>query len=456
MTEEQFIFTSKLKSRLLIIGAVGLLLLLIGIFTTGTGGGHDEGHALNDATSELLAEALPQDHPAEAAEEHAAEAEHATEGNAEAATAEHHEGYSWVQRLWVNLWINNIFFLGLGLLGVFFFAIQYVAQAGWSVGFTRIMMALGNWLPFAFVMLLVVFFLGGHTIFHWTHEGLYVEGGPEYDAIIAGKRGFLNTPFFLIRMVVFFGGWFGMFWMLKKNALAEDINGGTTYWHKMVTISAVFIVFFAVSSSVSAWDWVLSIDTHWFSTMFGWYVFASWFVSALAAITLIAVFLRDAGYLKIVNENHIHDLGKFVFAFSIFWTYIWFSQFLLIYYANIPEETIYFVERWQSDHYVGFFFVNILLNFVAPFLLLMTRDAKRHGIFLKLVCTIVLIGHWLDFYLMMTPGTLKENGAFGFFEIGLAMVYGVGFLFVVLSSLAKSPLIPKNHPMLEESLGHHI
>jgi hypothetical protein len=190
--------------------------------------------------------------------------------------------------------------------------------------------------------------------------------------------------------------------------------------------------------------------------MFGWYVFASWFVSGLAAITLVVVFLKEAGYLKVVNANHIHDLGKFVFAFSIFWTYIWFSQFLLIYYANIPEETFYFVERWKSDHYAPYFFINLILNFFFPFLMLMTRDAKRHIIFLKIVCFAVLFGHWIDFYLMVTPGTLKDNGGFGFLEIGLIMIYGSAFLFVVLSSLAKHPLIAKNHPMLEESLHHHI
>src|SRR5690606_34506629 len=216
------------------------------------------------------------------------------------------------------------------------------------------------------------------------------------------------------------------------------------------------IIIFAVTSSTSAWDWVLSIDTHWFSTMFGWYVFSSWFVSGLAAITLLVVLLKEAGYLKMVNSNHLHDLGKFVFAFSIFWAYIWFSQFLLIYYANIPEESIYFLERLSSDHYSMVFFVNLILNFFFPFLVLMTRDAKRQMIFLKIVCVVVLAGHWLDFYLMVTPGVLTVNGGFGFIEIGLALIYFSAFVFTVLTSLAKAPLVAKNHPMLEESIHHHI
>ena len=223
----------------------------------------------------------------------------------------------------------------------------------------------------------------------------------------------------------------------------------------MVKYSTIFIVFFAITSSTSAWDWTLSIDTHWFSTMYGWYNFASWFVSGLAAITLIVVLLRENGYIKIVSSEHLHDLGKFVFAFSIFWAYIWFGQFLLIYYANIPEESIYFLERLESDYYSPFFFVTLFLNFFFPFLVLMTRDSKRHTIFLKIVCTVVMVGQWLNFYLMITPGVLKENGGFGFIEIGTTMVYFAAFSYVVLQSLSKVPLVAKNHPMLEESIHHH-
>jgi hypothetical protein len=190
--------------------------------------------------------------------------------------------------------------------------------------------------------------------------------------------------------------------------------------------------------------------------MFGWYVFASWWVTGLAVITLIVANLKDAGYLKIVDSNHLHDLGKFIFAFSIFWTYIWFSQFLLIYYANIPEESVYFVERLTTSPYSWIFYANLILNFVLPFLLLMTRDAKRQISTLKLVCPIVIVGHWFDFFNMVTPGVMQENGGVGFLEIGVGLIFMAAYLLVVLGSLAKVPLIGKNHPMLQESLHHHI
>ncbi|MFY0654142.1 MAG: quinol:cytochrome C oxidoreductase [Cyclobacteriaceae bacterium] len=426
MSDEKYIFSGKAKKNLIITLIVGVVFAIAGAYLASSGGHH--GHEV---------------------------AEHAGHA-AEAAGGEHHETATWLKRLFANIWINNVFFTGLAIIGVFFVAIQYAAQAGWSAGLKRIPLAFGNWLPIAGVLMLVMFFISGHDLFHWTHEYLFDENDPRYDPIIAGKSWYLNIGFYYGRMIVFFGVWIAMFMFMKKRIFAEDIEGGTKHWFKLRSISAIFLVFFAYSSSMAAWDWVMSIDPHWFSTMFGWYVFASWWVSGLALIAFIAVLLKDKGYLKVVNENHLHDLGKFIWGFSIFWTYIWFSQFLLIYYANIPEESIYFVERLHSDTYVGYFFINLILNFFLPFLLLMTRQAKRHTRMLKVVCPIIIFGHWIDFFLMVTPGTMKDDGGFGLMEIGMILIYLSAFLFVALSSLAKQPLVAKNHPMLEESLHHHI
>ncbi|MCS4435087.1 quinol:cytochrome C oxidoreductase [Aquiflexum gelatinilyticum] len=420
--DQKFDFTAGLKKTIFTILIIGAVILTAGILTAALGGGHGDAHA---------------------------EGGHA---------------FHWYQRLYANLWINNVYFTGIAVIGVFFFAIQYAAQAGWSAPLLRIFLSFGYWLPFAGIIMIVSYAILGHDIFHWTHKELFDVNSPEYDKIIDGKGAFFFWPlekgtfpaFFIIRMVVFFAAWVLFFNKLRKLSYQEDLNPGNQTWFQIRKWSALFLVFFAVSSSVSAWDWVMSIDTHWFSTMFGWYVFASWFVAGLSAMTLVTVFLKERGYLEMVNENHIHDLGKFVFAFSIFWTYIWFSQFLLIYYANIPEESVYFIERLQSDVYSPFIFVNLVLNFFLPFLVLMTRDAKRHGIFLKLICSLIIIGHWFDFFLMVQPGTLGHNGGFGLMEVGMLLVFGSLVTYVVLNNLSKRNLIAKNHPMLEESYHHHI
>jgi len=421
IAEERLIIPKKTSNKFYLMIGLGLVLLVVGIFLT-----------MN------------------ASPEHGAHgAEHGGGG---------HHATTWVNRLFANLWLNNVYFTGIAVIGLFFTAVQYVAYAGWSVLIKRVLEALTYYLPIGGIIMIVVFFLGKHDLFHWTHEGLYVVGGPEYDSIIAGKAGYLNLTFYVIRMIAYFVAWCFFAWWLRKQSLAEDLNGGLTYYHKSINISAMFLVVFGVTSSMSAWDWVLSIDTHFFSTMFGWYVFASWFISGLAATTLTVIILKQAGYLKMVNSNHLHDLGKFVFAFSIFWTYIWFSQFMLIWYANIPEESVYFVERLSGyhGHYTWILFFNLFVNFAFPFLVLMTRDAKRQTIMLKIVCVVVLIGHWFDFYLMIMPGTMRGDSGFGFMELGTALTFLGMFLVAFSRGLTAASLVPVNHPFLEESIHHHV
>lgn len=445
--DERYEFSSTTKKHLGALLVLGVIATIIGLVLA-MNSGHVEagdGHALNVAADNLVASTN-------------VETIAADEGGAE------HSTPTWLKRLYVTLWQNNVFFAGLSLIGVVWLAIQYAAQAGWSSGFKRVPEAMGYWLPFAGILMVILYFLAGHDLFHWSHPDVYVEGGSNFDAIINGKKAFFFWPasdhpgfpvFWFARLVIFFMVWYWMFTKIRKLSLQEDEIGGHTPFLKMRSLSAIFLVIFAVTSSIAAWDWVMSIDTHWFSTMLGWYVFASWWVAGIAMITFLVVWLKDKGLLEVVNHNHLHDLGKFIFAFSIFWTYIWFSQFLLIYYANIPEESIYFVER-VTTHYKPIFYLNLFLNFVFPFLFLMTRDSKRHRVFLKIVCIVVIFGHWLDFFLMVTPGTMQYDGSFGFMEIGVTMIFLSMFLFVVLNNLAKVPLIAKNHPMLEESLHHHI
>ena len=436
--KERFEFTQSAKKTLLFVLVSGVVLSLLGTYQLINA---DHGH--NDTSDLVESTTYVNDGYSNI------DKSNSTDGD-------YHPPFHWYQRIYSNIWINILYFMGISISAIFFVAIQYVSQAGWSAGIIRVPLAIGRWLPIGGILMIVAFLVTNHDIFHWTHDYLYDPEDPRYDYIIAGKQAYLNFPFYISRMIIFIGVWYLFYRLILKHTIIEDKEGGDSSWKNLFTISTIFVVFYAFSQSVAAWDWVLSIDTHWFSTMFGWYVFASWWVSALALTTYMIILLKDNGYLSIINHSVIHDLGKFVFAFSVFWTYIWFSQFLLIYYANIPEETIYFVERLESDFYFPFFVVNIIFNFFFPFLFLMTRASKRYTRFLKIACPVVLFGHFIDFYLMVTPGVLKSNGGFGFLEIGILMIFLSGFLFVVLNGLTKLPLVAKNHPMLEESLHHDI
>lgn len=458
--EEKYVFQSKTKTWLIILGIVGIVFLAGGLIFDTSGGGHheaagggEEHHAAAEVSKTMVASA-----------EVAAEPQQHEEHTAAAEGGEHHGSPHWLKRLYASLWHNSVFFAGIGIIGLFWVAVQFAAQAGWSAPLNRIPLAMGSWIPVAGILMLVLWFVVKADVFHWTHSYLYEKGGDHYDKILDNKAVLWYLPlengsfpiFYIFRLVLFFGLWYMFFVWIRKEMLSEDINGGTRHWMTARKFSAIFLVIFAVSSSIAAWDWVMSIDPHWFSTMMGWYVFASWWVTGLAVITLIVAALKDAGYLKQVNANHLHDLGKFVFAFSIFWTYIWFSQFMLIYYANIPEETVYFILRKTVAPWNWVFYTNLIMNFVLPFLLFMPRDSKRQTSMLKVVCPIVIVGHWFDFYLMVTPGVMKNEGVFGFVELGLFLIFAAAFLFVTLTALARYPLVAKQHPMMGEALNHHI
>jgi hypothetical protein len=348
-------------------------------------------------------------------------------------------------RTWATLLHNNFYFTAIALCGTFFVAVQYIAQAGWAVGIKRIPEAMGGFLKYGMLGMILIFIFGHHDLYHWTHHELYDPASPSYDQILAGKQGFLNIPFYLIRMVAYAAIWVGFTYVLRKHSIREDEEGGLLSYRKSVTLGAVFIVLFAITSSTSAWDFIMSIDSHWYSTLFGWYTFAGLFVSGLSMMCLLILFLRSKGYM-----DHV----KFMFAFSVFWTYLWFSQFMLIWYANIPEEVVYYQVRWE--YFKKLWVANLIINFCAPLLILMTRDSKRQTSILWVAGIIILAGHWLDVYLMVTPGVLGKDWHIGFIELGTLVGYLGLFIRVTLGELTKAYLVPRNHPMLQESMHHHI
>lgn len=362
-------------------------------------------------------------------------------------------------RVWANLLVNGYFFMGISLLATFFMALQYVAEVAWSVAVKRVYEAVSSYLPVgATVMFLVLLAgqLGAHHLYHWMDAETLDPNSPKYDAVIAGKHGYFTPWFFWLRTIAYLVVWSLYQRMFIKNSIEQDLQGGTSIHFKTMGKAAGFMVFFAVTSSTSAWDWMMSLDIHWFSTMYGWYAFSGMWISAMITIILFVLFLKRKGYLEQVNESHIHDLGKWVFAVSFLWSYLWFMQFMLIWYTDIPEEIIYFKERLHDFGYMGLMWTVFFMNFVFPMVLLMSRDAKRNYFFLTFVGCIIFVGHWLDVFMMVMPATVNGHWHLGWIEIGMALGFLGLLLFVIHRALAKSPLMIQKHPYLDETLHHHI
>ena len=361
---------------------------------------------------------------------------------------------------WTSLIFNNYFFLGISIFAVFFVALQHVAEAGWSTVIKRVPEAIMTFLPYAcavMIFIVIAAMLHWNHIYHWMEEGIMTEGAPNYDKIIAGKEAYLNPIFFLVRSIIYVVVWIYCAKRLRDISLQGDLEGGIgeNSYNKGITVSAWFIVFFAVSSSMASWDWIMSIDTHWFSTLFGWYIFSEWSAIGFTTILLFCLFLKKQGYLQDLNDSIIHDLGKWVFAFSVVWTYMWFSQFMLIWYANIPEEVTYFMERIELSNYRFLFWFSAAINFVVPTIVLMSRDAKRNTNFLIVASVVILIGHWINSYLLFAPGTLHDHGHLGLTDLGMGLGFLGLFFYVVFRSLTTRPLSVKHHPFLEESKHLH-
>jgi hypothetical protein len=362
-------------------------------------------------------------------------------------------------RFWASLLQNSVYFLLVVNASMFFICATTLAWGGWQMAFRRVPEAISACVPvigvITFVVLMVVVFGGNHEIYHWT-DGEHVK----HDEILLAKSGFLNKGFFTVWSFITIAGWSWLGWKMRQLSRSIDdepisVEEGKKYIWNNTVWAAVYAVLFAltVMSSIP-WLWLMSIDAHWYSTMYSWYTFASSFVAGMALITLYVVFLKNNNYLEHTNTEHLHDLGTFMFAFSVFWTYLWYSQFMLIWYANIPEETTYFEPRMQGAYRV-IFFLNLIINFLAPLLLLMRRGAKRNYGTITMVAALIIFGHWLDFYQMVFPGPSRDHVPFMLVDLGIGLGFVGLIMFLTGRALAKAPLLARNHPFVKESLIHH-
>lgn len=355
---------------------------------------------------------------------------------------------------WVDFTVSNLYFVTMAASAIFFLALTGVTQASWLTPYKRIPEAMTKYLPVSFITMAIGYF-GLHTVYEWTHKDVVMA-----DPILSQKVAWLNEPRFLITMALILIVW--MILARKLRAKSEEMDdkvNGVTAAHSAVGLSAISIILFSLTICVAAFDWIMSVEPHWFSTIFGVYVFAGAFVAGISFVALAVLFLRDNGYFEnIITDDHLHDIAKWMFAMSVFWAYIWVSQYLLIWYANIPEETEYYVLR--HHHWNGVFFFNLIINFIVPFFALMTRAAKRSATRVKIVAFVLLFGHFVDLYLMVAPKVFEEHQIHHIPGVGILQVLqllgGFGlFIYIVANNLSKRKLVPTNDPTFSEGLHLH-
>jgi len=355
-------------------------------------------------------------------------------------------GILFTERVWPNILLAAWYITGIGFSGLMFVAIHYVSNAGWAVAIRRIPEAMFSAMFIGFgLMVLVVF--GAHHIYEWTHLDVVAN-----DPILLGKQPWLNITSFTIRIPIYFGIWFLIGKPILNHSRKQDENGDSIHTQKNVRWSALWLYIGGIAFVISSFDWIMSVEPHWFSTIFGFYNFAGMFNAGLSTMIILLIFLRRSGYLTVLKNDHLFELARYLFGFTAFWIYIWFCQHMLIWYANIPEETGYYLIR-HFGAFGAMTALNICLNWLIPFTILLFRKTKRSEKALLIVSSIILIGHWIDLYIMIFPALLKNNiPVFGVLEVGIAIGILGGTSWVILNSLSKWNLIPKRDAYLEESL----
>ncbi len=350
------------------------------------------------------------------------------------------------------------YFAGISVTMVFFSALQYLVRAGWSTAVRRIAENFSGLIPFialGFVPIVLNMF-SHHSVYEWTHESA------KTDHILAGKAPYLNMTFFMIRLGLYAVLWFGMMKFIVGNSVKQDTAGTDIKpTEKNWKRAAPFVLLYAMTITFCSFDLLMSLEPHWFSTIWGVYTFAGHFVAAIAVITLMTVALYRAGYLhEYITREHFHDLGKLMFAFTVFWTYIAFSQYFIIWYANLPEETIYFAFREQGGwQYFGW--ALMLMHFVVPFMVLLRQDVKRKTNILVAAAVIILIAHYIDLSWIILPATQKviahyphhptHGVMFGWQEFTGWLFFAGAFMFLAARQFKKRAAVAYNDPLIHEA-----
>jgi hypothetical protein len=355
-------------------------------------------------------------------------------------------------RPWSALYVAIFYFTTISIGSLFFLSIQYASKSGWSVIIYRIMELISSFIPYGMICILIILIfnkLGFIHIFHWMNTSLLNCNSSNFDKIIYKKKFFFQIPFFFLRSIIYIVGYTFFLYYIKYLSKKLDYTKKIKYQKKLQKISIFFIIFFSITSMIMSWDWIMSLDPYWFSTIFGWYVLSTYLVTGITTITLVSIFFKKKGYLTKFNDNHLHDLSKYIFSSSLLWTYLWFSQFLLLWYGNIPEEIVYFLNR--SEQYKNIHFWMLIPNFLIPLIGLMKSNFKRKKNIVQIIGLIILVGHYIDIYNMIFPSSVNGFYGFGLVEIGSILLTTGFFLFILIIEYKKINLYPRGNFFLKES-----
>src|SRR3990170_3080496 len=343
--------------------------------------------------------------------------------------------------------VSFLFFLSLALGALFFVLIQYAAQGGWGIVLRRIGETIFATLPVMAALSLPVF-LGLRDLYSWT-----VPGAAEHDALLRWKAPYLNVPFFLIRAALYFGSWSVIALLYYRGSRGQDVTGDPGVSARLRRFAGPSLIVLALTQTFASIDWIMSLTQHWYSTMFGVYFFAGSFVGFIALLSVVVAAMRRAGLLEtVISAEHLHDIGKFLFAFTAFWAYIAFSQFFLMWYANLPEETIWYKARIEGSWMQVSLFL-VAGHFVAPFFYLMGRTVKRNGATMAIGGAWVLAMHFVDLYWQVMPTLHPEGLRPSVLDVAAFVAMGGCFVAAVSWLLRRQALVPLRDPRLAESLA---